>query len=93
MKKHVNITVFGRLQHSGLRFLIVEKALELNIAGKVYNYDNDKLSLEVEGEVEDLQKLLKWLHSKPENIQIKTVDYKSTEGLKNFENFEAEWFV
>lgn len=92
MKKHVAITVYGKVQKVGFRYSAVEKALEWNLTGIVRNYENDKLQIEVEGEVEDLQKFLKWCHRGPEGAKIQKVDYKSSEELQNYETFQAEWF-
>lgn len=93
MKKHVSITIFGKVQNTGFRFSAVEKALEWNLVGVVKNYENDQVQIEVEGELDDLQKFLKWCHAGPENAEIKKVDYKSTEELENYETFQAEWFT
>lgn len=92
MKKHVSITVHGQVQKVGFRFSAIEKALEWNLVGFVKNYENDKVQMEVEGELEDLQKFLKWCHVGPEGSKIEKVDYKSTKELENYETFQAEWF-
>lgn len=92
MKKHVSITVFGKVQKVGFRYSAIEKALDWNLTGYVKNYEDDKVQIEVEGELDDLQKFLKWCHVGPEGAKIEKVDYKSTEELKNYETFQAEWF-
>jgi acylphosphatase len=92
MKKHVSITVHGKVQKVGFRFSAVDKALEWNLTGIVKNYEGDKVQIEVEGELDDLQKFLKWCHVGPEGAEIKKVDYVSTEDLENYETFQAEWF-
>lgn len=91
MKKHVSITVQGKVQKVGFRFSAIEKALDYNLTGIVRNYDNDQVKIEVEGEVDDLQKFLKWCHIGPQGSQIKQVDYQSTENLENYETFQGEW--
>ncbi len=92
MKKHVSITVFGKVQKVGFRYSAIEKALDWNLTGYVKNYEDDQVQIEVEGELEDLQKFLKWCHVGPEGSKIEKVDYKSTEELENYETFQAEWF-
>ncbi|QQS22769.1 acylphosphatase [bacterium] len=91
MKKHVSITVHGKVQKVGFRFSAIEKALEWNLVGVVKNYDNDKVQIEVEGELDDLQKFLKWCHVGPQGSKIDKVDYVSTEELQNYETFQGEW--
>ncbi len=91
MKKHVSITVYGKVQTVGFRFSAIEKALEWNLVGEVKNYETDKVEIEVEGEEADLQKFLKWCHVGPQGAQIEKVDYKSTDELQNYETFKGEW--
>ncbi len=91
MKKHVSITVNGKVQKVGFRFSAIEKALEWDLVGEVKNYETDKVQIEVEGEEENLQKFLKWCHVGPQGAQIEKVDYKSTEELQNYETFKGEW--
>lgn len=93
MKKHVSITVHGKVQNVGFRFSAIEKALEWNLTGVVKNYENNKVQIEIEGELEDLQKFLKWCHVGPEGAKIEKVDYTSTEQLENYETFQAEWYT
>ncbi len=92
MKKNVKITIHGKVQGVGFRFSAVDKALEYELTGTVKNYENNQLHIEVEGELDNLQKFLKWCHRGPDGAQIEKVDYESSEELKNFEKFEAEWF-
>lgn len=91
MKKHVSITVNGKVQKVGFRFSAIEKALEWELVGEVKNYEADKVQIEVEGEEENLQKFLKWCHVGPQGAQIEKVDYTSTPELQNYETFKGEW--
>ncbi|MEZ4180610.1 MAG: acylphosphatase [Candidatus Doudnabacteria bacterium] len=93
MKKHLDITIYGEIEQSGFRFQAVEVGLELNLTGVVKDYQPKQLSLSVEGEVDDLQKFLKWCHIGPEKAKIEKVDYQSSTELQNYENFSAEWFM
>jgi acylphosphatase len=91
MKKHVTIKISGKVQQIGFRFSAIEKALKLNLTGIVKNYEQDFVLIEVEGELDDLQKFLKWCHVGPDGAEIKKVDFESTEELQNYENFQGEW--
>lgn len=91
MKKHVSITIHGQVQKVGFRFSAIEKALEWNLTGVVKNYNNDQVQIEVEGELDDLQKFLKWCHVGPQGAKIEKVDYASSEELQNYETFQGEW--
>ncbi len=91
MKKHVAITVHGPLTKSGFRFSAIDKALEWNLTGIIKNYEGNSVQVEVEGEVDDLQKFLKWCHAPSSDLKIDKVDYTSSEELQNFETFTAEY--
>ena len=91
MKKHVSITIYGKVQKTGFRFSAIDKALEWDLVGLVKNYETDKVQIEVEGEMENLQKFLKWCHVGPETSKVEKVDFTSSENLENYETFQAEW--
>lgn len=91
MKKHVSITVHGKVQKVGFRFSAIDKALEWDLVGVVKNYEDDKVQIEVEGEMENLQKFLKWCHVGPEGAKIEKVDFTSSEEMQNYETFNAEY--
>lgn len=91
MKKHVSISVTGKVQGVGFRYSAVELGLDLGLTGIVKNYEQNQVQIEIEGEMESLQKFLKWCHVGPKGAKIEKVDYKSTEELQNYEDFRAEW--
>lgn len=93
MEKRVNITVIGKVQKVGFRFATVEKALELGLKGVVKNYEQDKVAIEVQGDVERLKDFLRWCHKGPEGAKITKVEYESSEELKDYTDFSAEWFI
>ncbi len=91
MKKHVTITIHGKVQKVGFRFAAIEQALELGLTGIVKNYEDNKVIIEVEGEVDPLKHFLRWCHIGPKGAQIDKVDYESIEELQNYETFSAEY--
>lgn len=92
MKKHVTITIHGNLKNSGFRFSAVEKGIELDLVGQVKEYDKKSLTINIEGEMEQLQKFLKWCHVGPKKAKIDKVDFESSEELQNYEHFTADWY-
>lgn len=90
MKKHVSITIHGKVQKVGFRFAAIDKALELELVGVVKNYKDNQVHIEVQGEEEQLQHFLKWCHRGPEGAEIEKVDYVSSDELQAYENFSAE---
>lgn len=91
MKKHVSITIKGKVQGVGFRYSAIERALDLELTGIIKNYNNDTVQIEVEGELENLQKFLKWCHVGPEGAKISQIDFQSSEHLENYEKFQGEW--
>lgn len=90
MKKHVTITIHGKVQGVGFRYSAIEKALDLGLTGIVKNYEANQVIIEVEGDVERLQEFLKWCHFGPKGAKIDKVDYLSSEELQDYEKFTAE---
>lgn len=90
MRKHVTITVHGNVQKVGFRFAAIEQALDFDITGLVKNYENDKVQIEAEGEIDNLKLFLRWCHIGPKGAHVEKVDYESTENLENYEKFTAE---
>ncbi len=90
MKKHVTIAIHGKVQKVGFRFAAIEQALELELTGIVKNYEDNKVIIEVEGEIDPLKHFLRWCHIGPKGAQIDKVDYESIEELQNYETFSAE---
>lgn len=91
MKKHVNIVVTGNVQKVGFRFAAIDQALELGLVGIVKNYEDGKVHIEVEGEIDQLKLFLRWCHIGPSGAKVDKVDYESIEELQNYETFNAEY--
>lgn len=90
MIKHVSITIHGKVQGVGFRFAAIEKAIECELTGVIKNYEKDKVQIEVEGEVDNIQPFLKWCHVGPKDAVVEKVDFESTENLEKYETFSAE---
>lgn len=93
MEKRVNITVIGKVQKVGFRYSAVEKAIELGLKGVIKNYEQDRVQVEVQGEIEKLKEFLKWCHHGPEGAKVQKVEYESTEVLNDYPDFRAEWYT
>ena len=90
MRKHVNITIHGKVQKVGFRYAAIDKAIEFDLTGVVKNYEDSKVVIEVEGEVDNLKQFLRWCHMGPKGAKVDKVDYESLEELQNYEKFTAE---
>lgn len=88
MRKHLNIKVFGRVQGIFFRATAKEQAENLGITGFARNESDGSVYIEVEGEKNKLDKLLKWCYLGPPMAQVEKV-LVTKDRLKNFPNFEV----
>ncbi|MCL4641277.1 MULTISPECIES: acylphosphatase [Olivibacter] len=85
--KHLNITVFGKVQ--GVFFRAATKAVanQLKVTGFVKNLPDGSVYIEAEGDAFGLENFLEWCHEGPEHAVVEKVEINSGE-LKNYNNFE-----
>ena len=76
--KHVSIRVSGRVQGVFFRAATKEKADELQIKGKVWNNDDGSVSIEAEGEEQNLERFLAWCRQGPPSARVDRCEIKET---------------
>ncbi len=87
MLKHFNITISGKVQRVGFRFMSMQTAYELGIKGFVKNIEHNKVYIEIEGEEEPIKKFLKWAKKGPFGSEVK--EFNAEEGeMRNFTAFD-----
>lgn len=86
MKKHVNLTISGRVQGVGFRYATQRSANLMGIKGFVQNNVNGSVSVEAEGEEEILNQFLEWCHQGPGWARIDRVSQSESNmiGYKEF---------
>ncbi|PPL01858.1 acylphosphatase [Parapedobacter indicus] len=87
-RRHLNITVSGKVQ--GVYFRLTTKAVadQLGIKGMALNKSDGTVYIEAEGDSFALEAFLEWCHEGPENAVVENV--ASVEGdMKNYRNFEV----
>ena len=85
--KHLNITIYGKVQ--GVFFRAATKAVadQLGVKGFVKNRDDGSVYVEAEGDDFSLNSFIEFCHEGPEKAKVEKVEV--TEGdLKNYRNFE-----
>ncbi|HQK38448.1 MAG TPA: acylphosphatase [Bacteroidales bacterium] len=87
MKKHINITVTGRVQGVGFRYSAQEEAEELGIKGFVRNMPDGSVYIEAEGEEEDLLRFIDWCRQGPGYAHVKDLLIQEAP-LGHFSDFE-----
>ncbi|NMB57388.1 acylphosphatase [Candidatus Beckwithbacteria bacterium] len=87
MKKHLNITITGRVQGVGFRFFVKSLATKFNLSGFVKNQINGSVYLEIEGDTPNIEEFLVKIKQGPRNAKVQ--DFKIEEvKIKNFASFE-----
>ena len=85
--KHLNITIYGKVQ--GVFFRAATKAVadQLGVKGFVKNQEDGSVYVEAEGDEFSLNSFLEFCNEGPEKAKVEKVEI--TEGdLKNYRNFE-----
>lgn len=87
MRKHIKITLGGKIQRQGFRFYAVKKAYEIGVTGNVGWDDEGALILHIEGTQIQLDKYTAWCKAGPPGAKVTDI---STEELplENFTSFE-----
>ena len=88
--KHLNIHVFGIVQGVSFRANTQHRAEALGLTGFVCNDPDDTVYIEVEGNEDDLARLVSWCHQGPDLAQVTKVEVTAGE-LRNFRDFRITW--
>ncbi|HEY0668212.1 MAG TPA: acylphosphatase [Sphingobacteriaceae bacterium] len=86
--KHINITVYGKVQ--GVFFRASTKAVadQLGVKGFVRNEKDGTVYIEAEGDAFSLETFLEWCQEGPEKAVVEKMETAEGE-LKNYRNFEV----
>jgi len=87
--KHLSIHVSGKVQGVFFRASAKRKAEELNITGNVRNNADGSVSIEAEGEEEDLQQFVEWCKQGPKFSQVERCEVKQGD-IRNLKGFFIE---
>lgn len=86
MKKSVRIYIDGIVQGVFFRRFIKENAEKLNVKGFTRNLESGKIEIFLEGNVDEVKKMIELCKKGPRHAQIKKVEIKPErfQGLKDF---------
>jgi acylphosphatase len=88
MKKHLAITVKGKVQGVYFRRDTQLEAQKLGVLGTVANQENGSVYIEAEADENVLTQFVSWCHEGPELASV--IDVQTVEGpIKNFTSFEV----
>lgn len=89
MKKHLKITVRGRVQKVWYRAKAGEEATRLGLKGFVQNQPDGSVYAEAEGEETDLNQFIAWCHKGPLLARVDLVSIEEGQ-LHGFESFDIK---
>ena len=89
MIKNINIKISGRVQGVGFRYFVKQQANKLGLKGFVQNQQDGSVYVEVEGEKEAVDKLVKWCRKGSPWSKISQVDVRQGE-VREFADFSVQ---
>jgi acylphosphatase len=87
MKKSVRIYIIGSVQGIFFRAFLKENAEKLNVKGFVRNLEDGRLEVFLEGNSEEVNKMIELCKKGPKHSQIRSVELKE-EKFQDFKNFK-----
>lgn len=72
-KRHVRVTVYGRVQGVGFRHVAIREAQRLDISGWVANRPDGTVELDLQGSPEAVEKMLDWCGRGPATAFVREV--------------------
>ena len=88
MKKHFNITVYGKVQGVFYRATTKFIADQLGVKGFVRNQKDETVYIEAEATPCVLEQFLDWCKEGPERAKVEKIKSEESE-LRNYINFEV----
>lgn len=91
MKKAVRLQIDGTVQGVFFREFVKENAEKLNVKGFVRNLEDGRVETFLEGNPEEVNKMVEMCKKGPKHSQIKKVEEKE-EKFQSFKNFKVLHF-
>ena len=85
------IKVSGFVQGVNFRYETKRRAEQSGLYGWVRNTEDNKLEVMVEGEKENIEKLIKWMDKGPMLAQVENVEVSWEEYKEEFKSFEIRY--
>jgi len=89
--RRIHVFVQGGVQGVSFRAYTVDKALTLGLTGWVRNRSDGRVEVVAEGYQEELEQLLKWLHSGSPSADVAGVESEWLAATGEFVSFDRLW--
>lgn len=90
-KSRVYVCVSGNVQGVNFRYETRKKARDLGIGGWIRNTEKGEVEMEIEGEKQDLEKIIGWIKKEPGFFKIESVEVFWKEFKDEFKVFEIKY--
>ena len=87
-RKHLSVVVSGKVQGVYFRASAKQQALDLSLFGFVRNLPDGRVELQAEGHETNLNRLLQWCYTGPQNAKVTHVDFEWSDSLNNYDAFD-----
>jgi acylphosphatase len=87
MKKSIRVYISGTVQGMFFRGFIKENAEKYNVKGFVRNLDDGRVEVFLEGNNDDVEKMIELCKKGPKHAEIKSIETKD-EKFQDFKNFK-----
>jgi acylphosphatase len=88
MKKSVRLYISGRVQGVFYRAFVKENAEKIGVKGFVRNLDDGRVEIFIEGNPEDVRKMMALVKKGPKNCEVKNIEEKE-ERFQDFKQFKV----
>ncbi len=88
-KQRVRLFVTGKVQGVFFRQTLKVMAKKNNIFGWVKNLKDGRVEAVLEGDVENISRLIEWAHGGPANARVEDVKIRNEKFIAEFSKFEV----
>lgn len=92
MKERYKIKVAGKVQGVFFRKYAQLTARKLGVYGWVENDQDGGVSIEAEGEKEDVKKFIEWCHKGPPLAKVDRVNSQKMDTIMDYSDFDIQLF-
>lgn len=83
----MRILIEGRLQGINFRYHTQQQAQKLGVTGFIRTLSDGRTEIVVQGDENQVTKMLDWCQQEPQSSQIKTILYRYDEQTEQFSDF------